>query len=97
MWLMMQHRQPDDFLVATGEERTVRDLCQLVFKKVGLGDYSQYVVCSPRYVRPYELNRLRGNAAKARTVLGWQVRYTFEQLIDEMIAYFESEFQTSKR
>jgi len=89
MWLMMQHTQPDDYVVATGEQRSVRDFCRIVFEKVGLDDYSKYVVSSPRYHRPYELVNLRGDSTKARRVLGWEPQYTFEQLVDEMIAHFE--------
>jgi GDPmannose 4,6-dehydratase len=89
MWLMMQHPTPDDYVVATGDERSVRSFCRVVFEKIGLGDYSKYVVSSPRYQRPYELVHLRGDASKARRELGWKPQYSFEQLVDEMIAQLE--------
>jgi GDPmannose 4,6-dehydratase len=92
MWLMLQHSRPDDYVVATGEERTVRDFCRIVFRKLGLGDYAKYVVSTPRYLRPYELVHLRGDAAKARRELGWQPQCSFEELVDEMIAHLESNF-----
>jgi GDPmannose 4,6-dehydratase len=92
MWLMMQHDRPDDYVVATGEQRSVRDFCEAVFSKLGLGDYSRHVVFAPRYQRPYELVHLRGDATKARRELGWKPRHSFEQLVDEMIAHFEKGF-----
>ena len=92
MWLMMQHTQPDDYVVATGEQRSVRDFCRIVFEKVGLDDYSKYVVSSPRYHRPYELANLCGDSTKIRRELGWKPQYSFEQLVDEMIAHFERNF-----
>lgn len=92
MWLMMQHAQPDDYVVATGEQRSVRDFCRIVFEKIGLGDYSNYVVSSPRYHRPYELVNLCGDSTKARRELGWKPQYSFEQLVDEMIVHFENNF-----
>jgi len=92
MWLMLQGDEPDDYLVATGREVTVRDLCHYVFDKVGLGDYSRYVQTAERYRRPYELKHLRGDASKACQLLGWKPRYTFEQLLDEMIVDIERQF-----
>jgi GDPmannose 4,6-dehydratase len=92
MWLMLQHNEPDDFVVATGEERTIRDLCNYVFEKVGLGDYRNYVVTDPRYIRPYELNHLKGNPAKIAKTLNWVPKYSFEQLLDEMIFEIENRF-----
>lgn len=89
MWLMLQNSTPDDFVVATGREVTVRELCRYVFEKLGLGDYARYVVSSAKYARPYELNHLRGNAEKARRVLGWQPKWTFEQMVDEMLRDLE--------
>jgi GDPmannose 4,6-dehydratase len=92
MWLMMQQAQPGDYVVASGEQRSVRDFCRIVFEKIGLGDYSKYVVSSPRYQRPYELVHLRGDSTKTRRELGWKPQYSFEQLVDEMVAHFEEPF-----
>jgi GDPmannose 4,6-dehydratase len=92
MWKMLQQPTPDDYLVATGRETTVRDLCRYVFERVGLGDYAKYVVVSDRYQRPYELKHLRGDPSKVRDTLGWQPKYTFEQLLDEMISDIERQF-----
>jgi GDPmannose 4,6-dehydratase len=85
MWLMLQAPQPGDYVVATGREVSVRDLCAYVFDKVGLGDYRKYVVTSERFLRPFELEHLRGDASKARRDLDWQPTWTFETMLDEMI------------
>lgn len=92
MWLMLQQPAPDDFVVATGRERSIRDLCEYVFQRVGLGDYAKYVRSSPRFVRPWELEHLCGDASKARRVLGWEPTISFEALMDEMIADLERRF-----
>lgn len=92
MWLMMQHSEPDDFVVATGEERTVRDLCKYVFDKVGLGDYQKYIITDSKYIRPYELNHLKGNPSKIKRLLNWKTEYSFELLLDEMILEIEKRF-----
>jgi GDPmannose 4,6-dehydratase len=96
MWLMLQHHEPDDYVVATGREVTVRELCRYVFEHVGLGDYREFVKQADRYKRPFELKHLRGDSSKVRQTLGWEPKYTFEQLIDEMIAEIEREFYGSK-
>jgi GDPmannose 4,6-dehydratase len=92
MWLMLERDEPDDYLVATGREVTIRELCRYVFEKVGLGDYNRYVRTAERYRRPYELKHLRGDSSKARQLLGWEPKYTFEQLLDEMIVDIEQQF-----
>jgi GDPmannose 4,6-dehydratase len=92
MWLIAQHHQPDDFIVATGQELSVRELCRLVFTRLGLGDYRQHVVVAERFKRPFEVDRLRGDAGKARRLLGWQPTIGFEAMIDEMIADLEQRF-----
>jgi len=85
MWLMLQHENPDDYVIATGESHSVREFAQKVFEKLDL-DYSQYVSIDPRYFRPTEVDSLLGDPTKARKQLGWQPRVGFEALIDMMIA-----------
>lgn len=77
MWMILQHHKPDDFVVATGKEYTVRYLCEYVFLKTGLGDYRDYVVLDGKYIRPFELNNLQGNPSRIKNELGWQPEYTF--------------------
>ncbi len=85
MWLMLQQKRPDDYVIATGETHSVREFAQRVFAKLDL-DYEKYVAIDRRYFRPTEVDVLLGDAAKARTRLGWEPRVSFEGLIDMMIA-----------
>jgi GDPmannose 4,6-dehydratase len=84
MHMILNNEIPDDFIVATGVTHSVRDLCKVVFTKLGM-DYKDYVVQNPKYMRPEELKYLKGDSTKAREQLGWHPNYTFETMIDEMI------------
>lgn len=84
MWLMLQQDIADDYVVATGRTETVREFCRLAFGHVGL-DYESYVTVDPRFMRPAEVDVLLGNAAKARSKLGWAPETTLEQLAAEMV------------
>lgn len=84
MWQMLQHDEPDDYIVASGETRSVREFCERAFGRVGL-DYRDFVVIDPRYLRPTEVDILLGDATKARQTLGWQPEVRFEQLVDMMV------------
>lgn len=84
MHKIINHIVPSDWVVATGETRSVRYMCDYVFTKLGL-DYRDYVVQNAKYLRPNELNILKGDSTPIRHVLGWKPEYTFEQLMDEMI------------
>jgi GDPmannose 4,6-dehydratase len=84
MWLMLQQPKGDDFVIATGEAHTVRELCQRAFDHVGL-DYQQFVEIDPRYYRPTEVDSLRGDPSKATKAFGWKPRTTFEQLVAIMM------------
>ncbi len=84
MWLMLQQDQPDDFVVSTGRTHTVQRLCELAFAAVGL-DWQEYVRVDPRYLRPAEVDLLVGDAAKARTTLGWEPSVSFEQMVELMV------------
>ena len=85
MWLMLQQDKPDDFVIATGETHSVREFAQKVFEKLDL-DYSKYVAVDPRYFRPTEVDVLLGDASKAKKVIGWVPKISFDELIDMMIA-----------
>jgi GDPmannose 4,6-dehydratase len=93
MWLMLQHDEADDFVIATGERHTVREFLDLAFRQVGL-DYSKYVEIDPRYLRPAEVDILQGDSSKARKVLGWEPTVGFEQLVEMMI---DSDMAEAKR
>ena len=84
MWMMMQQERPDDYVVATGETRSVREFLELTFDRVGL-DWRKYVETDERYMRPAEVDVLIGDYSKARRILGWQPRVKFEGLVQMMV------------
>jgi GDPmannose 4,6-dehydratase len=84
MWLMLQQDKPDDFVIATGETHSVREFVEKVFSKLDL-DYEKYVEIDQRYFRPTEVDALLGDSTKARNILGWQPKVSFEKLIEMMI------------
>jgi len=83
MHLMMQHDTPGDWVVATGETQSVREMCNLVFSYLDL-DYKDYVIQNPKFLRPEELPFLKGDPTKIKKELGWKPTYTFEMLMHEM-------------
>ena len=85
MWLMLQQNTPDDFVIATGETHSVREFAEMVFQKLDL-DYKRYVEIDKRYFRPTEVDALLGDSTKAKKILNWQPRVSFENLVDMMIA-----------
>lgn len=87
MWMILQQENPDDFVCATGVGHTVDDLVNYVFGKLGL-DKDKYLVLLDKHKRPEELNYLKGDATKLRTVTGWKPTYTFETMLDEMVEYW---------
>jgi GDPmannose 4,6-dehydratase len=84
MWLMLQHKKPDDFVIATGETHSVREFLNAAFSAVDL-DWKDYVELDPRYLRPAEVDYLVGDAAKAKRVLGWEPTVTFKELVRLMV------------
>ena len=86
MWLMLQQQRPDDYVVATGEARSVRELVELAFAAGGL-DWRRHVEVDRRYFRPTEVDALRGDPTKARTVLGWEPRVAFSELVSMMVKH----------
>ena len=87
MWLMLQQDKPDDYVLATGESKSVNDLVNYVFDKLKL-DKDIYVKTDKKFERAEELHYLRGDATKAKTILGWETEYNFESMLDEMIEYW---------
>tara|TARA_R110002020_G_scaffold207313_4_gene412823 strand:- start:5728 stop:6699 length:972 start_codon:yes stop_codon:yes gene_type:complete len=90
MHMILNHHTPDEFIVATGETHSVRNLCEIVFKKLDL-DYRDYVVQNQKFVRPEELKYLKGDSSKTREILGWQPEYTFDSMLEEMIVRWDKE------
>jgi GDPmannose 4,6-dehydratase len=84
MWLILQQPEPDDFVLATGETHSIRELLQVAFDAAGL-DWKQHVECDPKLMRPAEVEYLCGDASKARQKLGWRPRLGFAELIQLMV------------
>jgi GDPmannose 4,6-dehydratase len=84
MWLMLQQDQPDDFVIATGETHSVRELCEVAFGLAGL-EWERFVRIDPQYFRPTEVEQLCGDASKATEILGWQARTKFHELVALML------------
>jgi len=91
MWMILQLDKPDDFVCATGISHTVKQLCEVTFNKLGM-DYKDYVKTDAKYLRPEELNILKGDASKLQLATGWKPTYTFESMINEMIDYWLIEY-----
>ncbi len=86
MWLMLQHHEPDDFVIATGETRTIREFLDLVFQQLGL-DWQQHVEIDPRYFRPAEVDLLLGDASKAKEKLKWTAATDVRELARLMVEH----------
>jgi GDPmannose 4,6-dehydratase len=95
MWQILQLDTPNDYVCSTGISHSVRELCEYVFGKLDL-DWKKYVVQDDKFLRPEELHDLKGDCAKAKTILGWQPNYTFESMLDEMIEYWLKHYSNGK-
>ena len=84
MHSILQQPDPDDYVIATGEAHSVREFCELAFSFAGL-DYRDYVVTDEKFYRPAEVDSVVGDATKAREKLGWRPKYTFRELVEEMV------------
>ena len=84
MWLMLQHSRPDDYVIATGIPHSVRELAEIAFSRVGL-DYEKHVIVDPSLMRPADVECLIGDYSKAKRVLGWEPKITFEEMVAEMV------------
>ena len=84
-WLMMQQDKPEDYVIATGESHSIRDFLDVAFNCVGIDDWSNYVVQDERFMRPAEIDVLCGDSTKAREVLGWKPKTSFEDMVSRMV------------
>jgi len=84
MHMILQHDEPDDFVIATGKTHSVREFCQLAFGHLNL-DYCDYVVVDPQFLRPVDVKHLRGDTSKVKQILGWQPTVSFEELVESMV------------
>ena len=85
MWLMLQQDTPDDYVIASGETHTVRELVEIAFAHAGIDDYEKHTVVNPLYYRPAEVDLLIGDASKAHEKLGWKPKVDFRRLIEMMV------------
>ena len=89
MWLILQQESPEDYVCSTGVSHSVEDLVEYVFSKLDL-DWKDYVVQDEKFLRPEELDDLKGDSRKLRSLTGWSPKYTFETMLDEMIEHWLS-------
>lgn len=87
MHMMLNHHEPRDWIVSTGITKTVRDMCDHVFKRLDL-NYQDYVTCNEKFLRKEDVNYLRGDCQDIKNILGWEPKYTFESMMDEMIEHW---------
>lgn len=86
MWMMLQYKNPDDYVICTGKPHSVREFCQRAFAHVGL-DCDKYVVSDSKFFRPAEVDTLQGDYSKAKKILGWEPTVSFDNLIAEMVEH----------
>lgn len=85
MWMMLQADKPVDYVCATGVVHSVRDVCKVAFEHAGITDWDKHVVTNPEFIRPAELDYLRGDATNLRKDLGWEPKTNFRELISNMV------------
>ena len=85
MWMMLQQDNPDDYVIATGKDHTIREFLDIAFNHVGINNWSKYVKQDERYMRPAEVAVLCGDSSKAREQLGWKPKTSFEQMVANMV------------
>ena len=95
MWEILQLDKPNDFICSTGISHSVRDLCDYVFTKLDL-NYEDYVKLDEKFLRPEELNNLKGDSNKLKELTGWSPTYTFETMLDEMIEHWLGHYKLNK-
>ena len=86
MWLMLQQDKADDYVIATNETHSIREFLDVAFKHIGISDWDNYVGQDPRFMRPAEVDVLRGDSTKAQTELGWKPKTSFEDLVKKMVS-----------
>jgi GDPmannose 4,6-dehydratase len=85
MWLMLQQDIPDDYVIATNETHSIRNFLDVAFQSIGIVEWAPYVGQDERFMRPAEVDVLRGDSTKAQTELGWKPRTSFVELVDKMV------------
>lgn len=85
MWLMLQQEKPDNYIISTGETHSIREFLDLAFKYAGINEWEKYVKIDPQFQRPAELYVLQGKSEKAKEILGWEPKVSFEELVKMMV------------
>ena len=85
MWLMLQQDTPDDYVISTGETHSIRDFLDVAFQEIGVMDWDKHVGQDPRFMRPAEVDVLRGDSTKAQTDLNWKPKTSFRELVEKMV------------
>ena len=85
VWLMLQQDKPDDYVIATGEDHTIREFLDVGFSRIGINNWEGYVAQDPRFMRPAEVAVLCGDSTKARRELGWKPKTSFEEMVNKMV------------
>ncbi len=85
MWLMLQQKKTDDYVIGTGESHSVGEFVELAFKHAGMSNWKKYLVIDPRFKRPAEVPALRARSEKAKKILGWKPKVSFEELVKMMV------------
>jgi GDPmannose 4,6-dehydratase len=85
MWLMLQQETPDDYVIATGNTYSIKEFLDIAFNYVDIPDWAPYIKQDPKFMRPAEVDVLRGNCIKAKEILGWTTKTSFNELVEKMI------------
>ena len=85
MWLMLQQDKPDDYVIATGETHSIREFLYHAFEHIGIKNWDEYIGQDPRFMRPAEVDVLRGNSERAKNELGWEPKTSFKELVEKMV------------
>ena len=85
-WKVLQYKKPDDYVIATGKDHTIREFLDIAFECVDIKDWERFVLQDERYMRPAEVDVLRGDASKAKEVLGWSPKTSFEKMVSNMVS-----------
>ena len=86
MWLMLQQDEPNDYVIATGKSHSIREFLDAAFQHIGIVHWDEYVKQDPRFMRPAEVDVLRGDSTKARDELGWTLSTSFQEMISKMVS-----------
>jgi len=85
MWLMLQQENPDDYILSTNQSRTIEDLLNVAFNVIGETEWMKYIKVDPKFIRPIEMDAIRGDYSKAKNILGWEPKTNFEEMITKMV------------